>query len=364
MTARLVCEGGGTNEHRRFVARIFAVDPDGDLRFYRYTGDGTADPGGAAGWRTNSGNTIGTGWSDVQLLLGQGDGVILAVRTDGDLVWFRYTGDGEQDPSGSIGWHPNSGNVIGNGWHDARHVVARGRISSPFAHPALYTVDAEGLLHWYSYRGSGEHDPSGSTGWHPNSGNVIGDGWRDFEHVVGSVGPWIFAAHENGNLHWLHYRGEGEHDPIGSSEAWHPNSGNVIGNGWNGLRHLFCGQAVVEPPFGDEFSAMPCMPSRTTASCAGTTTPAMGSRTPTRCTAGTPTRATRSATAGDARRHLRRYARQGASEGARSAASLRDWRWRHSAGGKPGRYCRRSPRVGLVMTTRSIGCWTSLRRWR
>src|SRR6516162_2024301 len=40
-------------------------------------------------------------------------GAIFAVPDDGLLRWYRYDGNGEQDPTGSTGWAPNSGNQIG-----------------------------------------------------------------------------------------------------------------------------------------------------------------------------------------------------------------------------------------------------------
>ncbi len=49
-------------------------------------------------------------------VLSPGDGVVLAIQRDGDLLWYRYTGDGTADPSGATGWKPNSGNQIGRGF--------------------------------------------------------------------------------------------------------------------------------------------------------------------------------------------------------------------------------------------------------
>jgi hypothetical protein len=44
------------------------------------------------------------------------NGVIYSVADDGALTWRRYDGEGEQDPTGSLGWADNSGNQIGRGW--------------------------------------------------------------------------------------------------------------------------------------------------------------------------------------------------------------------------------------------------------
>jgi hypothetical protein len=49
--------------------------------------------------------------------VGVGGGAFLAVRQDGALLFFRYNGNGEQDPTGTLGFEsPNEGNQIGNGF--------------------------------------------------------------------------------------------------------------------------------------------------------------------------------------------------------------------------------------------------------
>jgi hypothetical protein len=49
-------------------------------------------------------------------------GVVLAIEHDGDLLWYRYLGDGTADPTGATGWEPNSSNPIGRGWPNLRQV--------------------------------------------------------------------------------------------------------------------------------------------------------------------------------------------------------------------------------------------------
>ena len=46
--------------------------------------------------------------------IGIGD-IILGVEQNGDLRWYCYYGKGDGNRAGTIGWHPNSGNFIGNG---------------------------------------------------------------------------------------------------------------------------------------------------------------------------------------------------------------------------------------------------------
>jgi hypothetical protein len=47
---------------------------------------------------------------------------VFAVAENGDLLWHRYNGTGVADPNGATGWHPNSGNPIGNGWQGFRQL--------------------------------------------------------------------------------------------------------------------------------------------------------------------------------------------------------------------------------------------------
>jgi hypothetical protein len=220
---------------------FYGVTADGNLDWNRYNGRGEqiGDPPPLRGWDANTGNLIGRGWSHLLHVLGCGDGVILAVHPNGNLHWYCYSGNGESDVTGSLGWHPNSGNVIGTGWQSFRRIFVKPRAGRSTSRLALFAVTQSGDLLWYSYDGQGEHDPSGAIGWHPNSGNQIGNGWQHFTHVHGSGGAF-FAVAPNGDLLWYGYDGQGEHDPSGAM-GWRPNSGNPIGNGWQGMQHLFGG---------------------------------------------------------------------------------------------------------------------------
>jgi Tachylectin len=220
------------------VGVMYGVAQNGDLLWYRYNGNGESDRSGNTGWDPNSGNPIGNGWQNFRQILGCGDGVILAIDQNGDLRWYQYQGNGESDRSGNTGWHPNSGNPIGNGWQSFQQVFvtpAEGR--SP-GRLGIYVVAENGDLLWYSYQGNGESDRSGNTGWHPNSGNPIGNGWQSFKLV--GCGGVIFGVQENGDLLWYVYSGNGESDRSGST-GWAPNSGSPIGNGWQDFRALFGG---------------------------------------------------------------------------------------------------------------------------
>jgi hypothetical protein len=223
------------------IGVVYAVAPNGDLLWYRYNGQGDFDPSGSSGrWDGNSGNPIGNGWQSLKFVVGCGDGIILGVDADGILRWYCYNGNGESDASGNTGWHPNSGNPIGNGWGGFLHLITFPQEGRSPNHLKLLAVAPNGDLFWYCYEGNGESDESGNTGWHPNSGNRIGNGWQGFRRLHGS-GNVIFGVQDDGDLLWHSYIGDGEDDPSGNA-GWESNSGNAIGNGWLlGFRHIFGG---------------------------------------------------------------------------------------------------------------------------
>ncbi len=218
---------------------LFAVETNGDLRWYEYSaGDGVEDPAASRGWAPKSRNVIGNGWAGFDRLVctpkagrtaANPASTLYGVEPNGDLRWYRYVGDGTADRSGHTGWAANSGNVIGNGWQNFKILAA--------AASTLFAVDPDGDLRWYSYDGDGTSDRSGDTGWHPNSQNVIGRGWNRFSRIVGGpddhqgFGIALYAVEPNGNVYWYKYFGNGESDPTGST-GWHPHSGAQISRGW------------------------------------------------------------------------------------------------------------------------------------
>jgi hypothetical protein len=249
---RLLYGGNGTtsvDSGLPSVGVFYGITRNGDLEWNRYTGNGEPfDPVSSTNlWDGNTGNLIGRGFGHIKHLLGCGDGIVLAVHPNGNLHWFSYAGHGESDVTGTLGWRPNSGNVIGNGWQNFRHVFVApqsGRSSSTGPEFfKLFAVAQNGDLLWYAYNGNGEHDPSGTLGWHPNSGNQIGRGWQNLTHIHGS-GSTVFGVHQNGNLLWYSYSGWGEQDPTGA-RGWHENSGHAIGRGFHNSRHIFGGVSDV-----------------------------------------------------------------------------------------------------------------------
>jgi hypothetical protein len=228
---------------RPHVGRFFTIDDDGALRYWRYDGLGEQDPTGTNGFvGNNSGNQIGRGFEQFLHVVGGGNGIVLAVAPNGDLTWFRYTGAGEHDPSGTNGFVENNpGNVIGNGFHSFRHVFVSPREGQATA-TTIFAVAENGDLRWFRYDGHGEHDPTGVRGFGgPNQGNQIGRGFLGFRQIVGVGDGGFLAVRENGDLLWFRYTGNGEQDPSGTQGFAENNSGNQIGRGFQTVRHLFGG---------------------------------------------------------------------------------------------------------------------------
>ncbi len=80
---------------------LFGVDPDGTLRWYRYVGGAQADAAASTapwlGWDPNSGNPIGNGWGDFSWLGAGIQGTLLGVDGQGNLRRYYYTGSGQSD---------------------------------------------------------------------------------------------------------------------------------------------------------------------------------------------------------------------------------------------------------------------------
>jgi hypothetical protein len=223
---------------------IFNVAPDGALRWFRYTGNGEQVPDGRTGWAPNSGNQIGRGWSVGFRTFFGTESVIYSVADDGRLRWHRYDGNGEQDPTGGTGWAPNSGNQIGQGW-------SAGFDAFVAVEGVIYSIADDGAMRWHRYVGKGEAVPAGSTGWAPNSGNRIGQGWASgFRRFVGTAGT-IHSIADDGAMRWHRYVGKGEEVPTGST-GWAPNSGNQIGQGWSAGSRNSIGTAGVIYSIADD----------------------------------------------------------------------------------------------------------------
>ena len=89
---------------------IYAIRPDGELLWYRHEGrdDGSAE------WTADVGRSVGTGWGDFLQVFSGGNGVIYAIRPNGELLWYRHEGRDDGSPE----WTEGTGRSVGTGWGD------------------------------------------------------------------------------------------------------------------------------------------------------------------------------------------------------------------------------------------------------
>ena len=224
---------------------LYAIDRDGRLLWYEdELRNGKNSPDGSGGWAPRSQSQIGTGWGDMLHVTSAGDGIIYAIHRDGRLLWYQdELRDGTNAPDGSTGWNRRSQSQIGTGWQDMIHFFSSGPRSRT-EYGDLYAVHRDGRLLWYrDIDCNGTNAPDGSTGWAEGSGNQIGTGFQDFKHLFG-LGGQIYGIHNDGRL--LFYRDDmrdGKNAPDGST-GWSAHSGSQIGTGWQDMVHATHGSAI------------------------------------------------------------------------------------------------------------------------
>src|ERR1700676_1472681 len=189
---------------------IYALSSNGDLLWYRH--DGQAD--GTFRWAPG-GKKVGTGWAFKQVFSG-GDGVIYAITPGGDLLWYRHDGRGD----GSFRWAASEGKKVGSGWNFEQVFSGGGGV--------IYAITESGDLLWYRHDGRDD----GSFRWAAPEGKKVGTGWN-FPQVFSGGGGVIYAVTSNYELLW--YRHDGHDD---GSFRWAAPEGKKVGSGWD-FKHLF-----------------------------------------------------------------------------------------------------------------------------
>ena len=214
----------------------------GTLRWFRdLRRNGENGPDGFTGWASMSGHQIHPDWQDIRLACSTGDGTIYAIRKDGFLLYYGDTlRTGQNKPDGSKGWAHRSGYPIGTDWQDIVHLWSNGPRSRDKT-GNIYAIHRDGSLRWYKDTlEDGSNASDGSTGWAPGSGNKIGTGWQDMRHVCGD-GWNIYAVHRDGSLLWYGDTKQDGSNAADGSTGWAPGSGNKIGTGWQDIVHLTAG---------------------------------------------------------------------------------------------------------------------------
>jgi hypothetical protein len=206
--------GATTNTFSGGDGVIFTITASGNLLWHK---DNNFNGSGGPSWHANSGATIGTGWSQFDVVLGGGDGVIYAIKPDGRLYWYRYLGT-----AGEVNWVSATGSQIGTGWNGFPRLTTSGN-------GVLYGVTSNGLLRWYRHL-----DPFGGTSSWANGGIgvTVGSGWAGFTRLSSFGAGILLARNSTGTLFWYRHL-----DPLGGTITWaNGGSGTALGIGWNNNR--------------------------------------------------------------------------------------------------------------------------------
>ncbi|ULH15009.1 hypothetical protein MF271_13720 [Deinococcus sp. KNUC1210] len=214
---------------------IYAITPNGDLKWYKHTanltGGGLQDAGS---WNASSGKTVGIGWNEFVKVFSGGNGVIYGILPNGDLKWYRHTayltGGGLQD-AGS--WNPTSGKTVGIGWNGFKDVFSGGN-------GIIYGILPNGDLKWYrhaAYLTGGGLQDAGS--WNPTSGKTVGVGWNGFNQVFSTGKGIMYGILPNGDLKWYRHTAYLTGGGLQDAGSWNPTSGKTVGVGWNSFLTVF-----------------------------------------------------------------------------------------------------------------------------
>jgi hypothetical protein len=147
---------------------IYAIASNGDLLYYR---DEARD--GTPRWSFGGeGQKIGTGWGDYLHVFSGDGGVIYAIALNGDLLYFR-----DKARDGTKQWFRNGkGKKINNGWDLFPAVFSGGD-------GIIYTVTPDGFLFFYK-----DEDRNGKAKWaNDGRGQTIGSGWFAAPKNIGNI---------------------------------------------------------------------------------------------------------------------------------------------------------------------------------
>jgi hypothetical protein len=169
---------------------IYGIKPNGDLLWYKH--EGRED--GVNRWAKGSGAVVGNGWAGFRSVFAASDGVIYAINTSGELLWFKH--DGWTD--GTRRW-ANSGapRVVGRGWGGIRSIFAAGD-------GVIYAIGTYGDLLWYKHEGRTDGTVRWANSGAPR---LVGRGWGGTRSVFAASGGVIYAINTSGDLLWYKHEG-------------------------------------------------------------------------------------------------------------------------------------------------------------
>ncbi|PSR17360.1 hypothetical protein C8255_13005, partial [filamentous cyanobacterium CCP3] len=261
---------------RRKVTRNFKTIITDDKIFYVVTDtgkllwfkddeqDGTNAPNGSTGWNSRSGSRISQGWQEFEFLVSGGNGIIYAVKSTGEMLFYQdifYNDELREGthqpidiqsfttnpPSPNTGWHVNSGKQISQGWQNLKFLLSGGG-------GIIYGILTTGeVLFFEDLRRDGSNTSVNvlskrvgpldrATGWHQNTGKQIGYGAaQEFKHWFGGGNGILYAVKLTGELLFYQDIWKNGENAANGSTGWHQNSGKQIGTGWQGFKFLTSG---------------------------------------------------------------------------------------------------------------------------
>lgn len=193
----------------RFVTRSLS----GELSWRQLV---SASPDGWLGPKT-----VGRNFRAFKRIFGAEEGVLYAIRSNGELYWYKYpqfrTGEGgeacpslrwQDCPLTIAPWRGPFGidapvtvyswkgpKLIGSGWGSFKHVFYAGS-------GVIYAVRQNGDLLWYRHQGQSD----GAARWRNGIGRVVGEGWNQFSRIVSVGNGGIIALRPNGELVWYRHK--------------------------------------------------------------------------------------------------------------------------------------------------------------
>ena len=213
---------------------LYAIHDDGRLLFFRdLLRDGTNAADGSVGWDSKSGSQIGQHFEGIRQLVDGGDGILYAIHNDGRLLFFRdLLRDGSNAADGSVGWDSNSGNQVGQHFEGIRQLVGGGD-------GILYAIHNDGrLLFFRDLLRDGSNAADGSVGWDSNSGNQVGQHFEGIRQLIGGGDGILYAIHNDGRLLFFRDLLRDGSNAADGSVGWDSNSGNQVGQHFEGIRQL------------------------------------------------------------------------------------------------------------------------------
>jgi hypothetical protein len=197
-------------------SNIYAVAKNGELLYFKHSGD----TNGTNHWNISA-KVVGSGWDTFRKVFTAGQGVIYAITGDNKLLWYQHIGQVEGTPD----WAPASGSQVGSGW------AFKQVFATTAGDRAIYGLADNGDLLWYKHTGFS----TGAPTWAAGSGNVVRTGLNDLSRLMAGANGSIYGVNSDNDLVWYGHTGQAS-----GTNSWAPNSGAVVGWGWSATT-LFTG---------------------------------------------------------------------------------------------------------------------------